>query len=386
MNKKNIMIVAGEISGDLYGAALIRVLKGIHKDIDFICIGSKKMEKEVGKLFCDSTSWGVIGLVEAIKKLPNLYLVYKRIKHLFDNSRIDLLILIDYPGFNMRLVHAAKKRGIKTIYYIPPSKWAKTPNQIHDAAVSIDKILTTLESTYQLYLQAGANVEYVGHPLLDIVSTSDSTKNLKKRYNIKEGEYILSLLPGSREKELVYMLPVIFKTAQIIQKKIKNIQFLIPITSATLKVSKKYNEKYIRRYLKENLPSAKLIIDETYDALAISNFAIITSGTATLEAACLNIPMIIIYRVSKITEWIARLSSKLPVMFGLPNLLMGRQLIPELAQSDASPQNIANEFLSYYYNPEKLKEQIKFLKQIRKKMGEKGATNRTADIILNELK
>ncbi|MDD2715454.1 MAG: lipid-A-disaccharide synthase [Candidatus Wallbacteria bacterium] len=384
--KKNLMIVAGEISGDLYGAALIHTLKEFDQTLDFVCIGSQKMEQETGKLFFDSSSWGVIGMVESLKKLPGLYRVYKKIKQFLIRNKPDLLLLIDYPGFNMRLVHAARKRGVKTIYYIPPSKWAKTPDQIRDAAESIDLIITTFETTYDLYRQAGADVSYVGHPLLDIVKSTKPKDQLKREFGITPENFTIGLLPGSREKEVKYLLPVLLKAARLIKSSIPNAKFIIPITSATFKTSEDMNQEKIEGYIRQNFPEAQLTVDATYNVFSTLDFAVIASGTATLEAACMNIPMIIIYKISLLTELIARLSGKLPIIFGLPNLILGRQVIPEFAQRDANPEKIASEVVNFYRNQERIEQQKNYLKDVLKKMGEAGATERAARLIIDFLR
>jgi len=378
---KKVMVVAGEISGDMHGAALIHELRNLSDNIDFFCIGSKNMKKEAGSLFCDSSSWGTIGLIDSLKKFPSIYLVYKRIKRFMVNEKPDLLLLIDYPGLNMRLVHAAKKRGIKTLYYIPPSKWAKTPEQVRDAASSIDKIITTFSGTYELYKSADASVEYVGHPIIDIIKPNKSEDSVRKKYNIPDGSTIIGLLPGSREREIKYLLPVLIKSAKEIKKKIPNAFFIVPMTSASFMQKAKISERKIRDVLKRELSDSLLTIDETYNIFQVLDFAVIASGTATLEAAYSNIPMVIIYKISLLTEIIARITGRLPKIFGIPNLMMGKKIIPELAQSDANPERISRELCRFYEDSSELKKQRDFLSDVKKKIGASGATKRAAEIV-----
>jgi len=383
--RKKVMVVAGEISGDIHGAALIHELKKRNDNIDFYCIGSKNMKKAAGGLFCDSSGWGTIGLIDSLKKFPSIYLVYKQIKRFLVTEKPDLLLLIDYPGLNMRLVHAAKKRGIKTIYYIPPSKWAKTPEQVEDAAKSIDRIITTFKSTYILYQKAGASVEYVGHPIIDIIRPTLSPDKIKTKYNIPKDTKIIGLLPGSRSKEIKYLLPILIKSAKLIKKRIKNAFFIIPMTSASFSKESGISETAIRKKIKSELEGCILTIDETYNIFQILDFAIIASGTATLEAACSMVPMIIIYKVSLLTELVGRIMNRLPDIFGIPNLIMKRREIPELAQKDANPVKISSELFKLLENEEKLNRQKKFLLEIKKRIGDSGATGRAAKIVMEFL-
>lgn len=385
LKNKKVMVVAGEISGDMHGAALIHELRKLSDSIDFYCIGSKNMKKEAGSLFCDSSSWGTIGLIDSLKKFPSIYLVYKRIKRFLVNEKPDLLLLIDYPGLNMRLVHAARKRGIKTLYYIPPSKWAKTPEQVKDAAESIDRIITTFKSTYELYKSAGASVEYVGHPIIDIIKPDKSEESVREKYNIPDDSKVIGLLPGSREREIKYLLPVLIKSAKEIKKRIPNAFFIVPMTSASFMQKSNISERKIRNILKRELSDSLLTIDETYNIFQVLDFAIIASGTATLEAAYSDIPMVIIYKISLLTEIIARITGRLPKMFGIPNLMMDKRVIPELAQRDANPERISSELCRLYEDPDELKKQMDFLCQIKKKIGASGATHRAAEIVMEFL-
>ncbi|MDD5089305.1 MAG: hypothetical protein PHQ23_00145, partial [Candidatus Wallbacteria bacterium] len=193
------------------------------------------------------------------------------------------------------------------------------------------------------------------------------------------------LLPGSREKEVKYLLPVLLRAARLIRENIPEARFIIPLTSATFKSSSSLNEQNIRNYIFKTLPDAILTVDETYNVYPILDFAIVASGTATLEAACASTPMIIIYRVSLLTEFLARISGRLPLVFGLPNIIMGRRVISEFAQRDANPVKIAREVTAFYFQGEKVQEQKDFLQEIKKKMGEPGATERAASVVIDFL-
>jgi len=379
---KKIMIVAGEISGDLYGYPLVREILQARGDLDVFGVGGPRMKSTGMQIFYDSSSWGTIGLVEALKKFPYLYCVYNDMARKLRQIKPDLLVLIDYPGFNMRLCRYAKKLGIPTLYYFPPSKWTSNPADVSDAARNITKVAAPFRHTAEIYRKAGANVEFVSNPLLEIVKPSAGVSELRKRFSIPDGSRVVTLMPGSRFMEVKYMLPILVDSAAIMAKKMPDATFIMPISSSTVSKGTGITMEYIKNWIAASGSQIKIELDATYDILSISDFAIITSGTATLEAACLGVPMIIAYKVSLLTELFARSFTPLPKYFGLPNLILNKAIVPEFIQKNVSAEIIAGATMEILNSSEKLADMKSGLGEVVKNLGDSGATSRVADLIL----
>lgn len=380
--KKKIMIVAGEISGDLYGYPLVREILEARSDLDVFGVGGPRMKSTGMRMLYDSSSWGTIGLVEALKKFPHLYRVYNDMAQKLSQTRPDLLVLIDYPGFNMRLCRYAKKLGIPTLYYFPPSKWTSNPSDVSDAARNITKVAAPFRHTAEVYRKAGANVEFVSNPLLEIVRPSMGAAELRKRFKVPDGSRIIALMPGSRFMEVKYMLPILVDSASLMAEKVRGAHFVMPISSSTISKGTGITLEYIRSRTASSKVPISIELDATYDILSISDFAVITSGTATLEAACLGVPMLIVYKVSLLTELFARSFTSLPKYFGLPNLILNRPVVPEFIQRNVSAESVAGAVAEILNSPEKIADIRNGLLEVVKNLGDVGATSRVADIIL----
>jgi len=373
------MIVAGEISGDLYGSNLIENIKKSMGDIYMFGTGGPKMEKAGLKLICDTSCWGTIGLVEALKKTPKIYIYYRKLIKLMVEEKPDVLVLIDYPGLNMRLARFAKNINIPVVYYFPPSKFAKDSKDVADAAATIDYVAAPFISTAKIYEGAGANVEFVGNPLVDIVKPTKTSEELIKEFGF-EGKKIISILPGSRMREIDYLLPILLDSVKSLRSKLENTEFVMPITSSVFQRNG-LNKNFFENYVKKSGIPVKIFYDRTYDLLSISQTAIITSGTATLEAACLNCPMVIVYKVSKITELIARYFSNLPDYIGMPNLILSKNSIKELIQNDVTPEIITKETLKIINSEEEYLRIKEDLKRVVRLLGKTGAGLKVAEKI-----
>lgn len=385
-DKKKIMIIAGEISGDLYGHPLVLELMKSGRDIEISGIGGPRMKSAGMKTYYDSSSWGTIGMIEAIKKLPYLYWAYYDIGEKLKRVMPDVLVLIDYPGFNMRLCRYAKQLGIPTLYYFPPAKWSYNHEDVCDAARTITRVAAPFEHTYDIYKKAGANVEFVGNPLLEIVKTRSSREEILKKLKAAEGEKIISLLPGSRSMEVRYMLPVLAETAAMLGAKIKNARFIMPVSSSTISKGTGITLEYIKNVINSYGAEVSVETDMTYDILAASDFSIITSGTATLEAACLLTPMVIIYKVSLLTEIYARTMTSLPKYFGLPNLILNKAVVPEFIQTNVTPEIISESVVEILNSSDKLADMKNELKAVVKNLGDIGATKKVSEMILEMVK
>ena len=375
--KKRILIVAGETSGDVYASTLIDVLQDMGP-YEFFAVGGQQTAKRKVHLLYNSTSWAAIGYIEAFKRAPKLLFALRKLKRFLTEKRPDLLILVDYPGFNMRLTKWAKKLGIPTLFYFPPRKFAIHPEDVVDAAQNIDLVAANFTFTHEVYQKAGANVEFVGHPLLDIAKPSMSREKAFETFGLDLKRPVIGLCPGSRKSELDILLPIMIQAGKILYEKHPELQFLVPI------VASKTNEVYgipkadLQRQLDESGLPIKMIEGKIYDVMATSDILLISSGTATLEASHIGTPMIIVYRVSLITELVARAFNKLPNFIGLPNIIVGRQAVPEIIQHDLSPESLAKQALHLFESKEAQAKQKADLVEVISHLGKPGAHARVA--------
>lgn len=382
--KKKILIVAGEPSGDFYAASLIDSLSQTNQFEIFAVGGSQTVKRNV-TLLADSSNWAVIGLFEAVKKAPHLVLVLRKLRKFMSEQKPDLVILVDYPGFNMRLVHIAKKMNIPTVYYFPPSKFATNPDKIADAAGSITAVAANFASTYKVYQAAGANVEFVGHPLLDHAKPSMSKQETLEWLDIDPNKPIIGLCPGSRKSELCQLLPVMLKAGKLIHEKYPDHQFVVPVMKTKGENVFGVKKSVLHQQLEASGIPVKLAEGNIYDVMSVSELLLISSGTATLEASYVGTPMVICYKVSFFTEVQARLFYKLPEFIGLPNIIINKMAIPELIQHDLTPEKLAETALNVLKNPEVYKKQKDDLAEIVSHLGAPGAHSRVVDLVMKIL-
>lgn len=375
--KPRVLIVAGEISGDFYAASLIDVLHSM-MDIDIFAVGGPQTGKRQVHLLFDSSNWAAIGYLEAIKQAPRLLLVLRRLKRFLTTQRPDLLILVDYPGFNMRLVRAAAHLGIPTLYYFPPSKFAVDPRNVADAARNITCVAANFRFTYEVYKAAGANVEFVGHPLRDHAIPSMSRTDACQKFGVDPGRPIIGLCPGSRRSELELLLPVMLEAGKLLHAHSPELQFLVPVISTEGSQVFGFEKQELRAMLAAAKIPVSLVEGKMYDVMAVSHLLLISSGTATLEASHVGTPMVICYRVSLITEIQARLFYRLPQFIGLPNIILKQMAIPELIQWDFTPEKLARQAIELLENQSAYAAQQQALARVVAELGERGAHQRVA--------
>lgn len=383
--KKKLLIVAGETSGDFYAASLIDVLKKCG-DFDIFAVGGIQTQQREVTMLCDSTNWAAIGLFEAIKQAPRLCLVLYRLKKFMAQHRPDLLLLVDYPGFNMRLVHAANKLAIPTLYYFPPSKFATDPSSITDAAGTISLVAANFASTYEIYKAAGANVEFVGHPLLDHAKPSMTPEETCRKYGLQTNRPVIGLCPGSRRSELGQLLPVMLQAGKIIHQRYPEYQFVVPVIETEGDEVFGVQKSTLREQLKASGIPVTLAEGRIYDLMNLAKILLISSGTATLEATYIGTPMVICYKVSVFTEIQARLFYSLPKFIGLPNIIINRMAIPELIQHDLTPENLAEKAFELLESKEKYEQQKRDFADVVAHLGEPGAHERVAEMVIKLLR
>jgi lipid-A-disaccharide synthase len=374
---KIIMIIAGEASGDMHGARLVREMLKINPALDFYGIGGKKLREEGVELLADASDMAVVGLTEAVARLGSLLKIMTTMKKSLDERRPDLVILIDYPDFNLSIAKAASKRGIKVLYYISPQVWAWRKGRIGKIKKTVNQMAVILPFEVETYRQKGVTVTYVGHPLLDIVEAGSSRQDLRKKFGLAEAGITIGILPGSRLAEINKLLPELLRAAEILKKEIPDVQFVLPLADTL-------TEEDVRHIMSRFNVGVEIISGQTYDVISCADLALVASGTATLEVALLKIPMIIVYKVSLLSYVVGRLIVDVKNI-GLVNIVAGKTIVPELLQRDANGERIASEALAILKNGERKKEMIRDLDIIRAKLGDPGAAIRTAKLALDML-
>ena len=331
-----IAIVVGETSGDMLGIGLMKALKKHYPDATFEGIGGPLMEAEGFKSFVPMERLAVMGLVEILGRLFELLKVRKKLVQNWQKNPPDVFIGIDAPEFNTQLEYKLKQSGIKTVHYVSPSVWAWRPKRIHKIKKSVDLMLTLFPFEAKFYQQHDVPVTFVGHNLADSIPFDNHADDAREVFHFEKDEKVVCLMPGSRGSEVEKLCPVFIEAAELVFKHNPNVRFLLP---AANKVRLQQIEQLI-----DNLnPTAKIDVVEgnSKTCMQASDVILLASGTATLEGMLLKKPMIVSYIVSPITAMIMRRLLK-QEFISLPNLLAGREVVPEILQEQATPQNLAN--------------------------------------------
>ncbi len=382
-NKKNrpnkkIFIIAGEASGDLHGSLLAKAIKKLDSSIKLFGMGGEKMRQAGVEIIFDSPALAVTGFIEVLKHFSKFKEAFNLLLKKLGDIRPDCVILIDYPGFNLRLAKKIKNLNIKLIYYISPQLWAWGKSRVKIIKRFIDKMLVVFKFEEDFYRQFNIKADFVGHPLMDIFTDYKNHKPATVKLSAYEEEKKIALLPGSRENEVERILPIMLSACRIIQTKSKGAKFLLARNSVVkkeiyLKITEKYNLNHLIWYE-----------DKTYDCLNACDFALVCSGTATLETAIFLKPMAIIYKMSLLSYLIIRAMIKVPYI-GLVNLINREKIVAEFVQFNARPRKIADYALRVLRNADYRKEIEAKLIEVRKKLGPRGASERAAVIILESL-
>ncbi len=321
---KKVMISAGETSGELYGALLSRELRNLWPDVEIFGIGGPRMEAEGVSLIAPLAH--VIGILEAIKYIPEGKRTLNKAAHALHNQRPDLLVLIDYPDFNIALAKKAKAAGIPVLYYVSPQVWAWRGKRVYKIASLVNKMAVLLPFEVDCYKKTGLPCEFVGHPIIETIELNQTKEQLKKGLGLDTQKGVVSLLPGSRPNEINRHQRMVGELAHKIHDAFPEMQIVIPLVSGS--------------HLTENLPGyVNVLYDRTREAVACSEAAAVASGTATLEAALLGTPMVVFYRVSPLTFFIGGLLTHVTYI-SLVNILLEKEVVRELLQADANPDMI----------------------------------------------
>ena len=336
MERIKIAIVAGEASGDLLGSHLVAALRQRLPHAEFVGIGGPKMIAAGVKSWFPMEKLSVRGYVEALKSLPAILSIRRRLKSKLRDWQPDLFIGVDAPDFNLNLARYLRRRGILTVHFASPSIWAWRGGRIHKIKRAIDHMLVLFPFEKPIYDQAGIAATYVGHPLADTIPLQNDVVAARDQLKMAHASKIVALLPGSRQSELALHADLFIQAAKHLQALIPELHFLVPL--ATKETRDLFETALYHQHA--NDLRLTIIFGHAQTVMAASDCVIVASGTATLEAALLKRPMVITYRVPKLTAIIMRAQRYLPYV-GLPNILAGRFVVPELLQEQATPENLA---------------------------------------------
>jgi lipid-A-disaccharide synthase len=369
-------MVAGEASGDLHGANLVSAMKGLNPDIAVAGIGGKKMEEAGVEILVPCADMAVVGVTEVFPRLATIAKAHLLLRSILKNRPPNLLILIDYPEFNIHLARTARRYGVPVLYYISPQVWAWRKGRVRKIARRVDRMAVILPFEKEFYLKTGAkmDVDYVGHPLIDNVPHDMDKEEIKRELGLEECNMILGLLPGSRDEEVKRLLTSMIGAAEILSSRYADLRCVLPIAPTI-------SPDLIRSAISQS--SLKIITStkDVYRVLRVCDLAMVASGTATLETAIMGVPMVIAYRVSPISFWIAKMVVKVPYV-GLVNFVAGEKIVPELIQDEVTPRGLADKALAILEDENKKADMINNLRMIKERLGGPGASLRTARIAL----
>lgn len=373
-----LFLVAGEVSGDIYGSDLVAALRARRPDLTLVGVGGPRMAAAGCDVLLDTTAWGVIGWAEALVHLPAFLLRLRRVERLIRRVRPAVLVLIDFPGFNLVLAH--RLRGAVPIaYFLPPMVSTRRGDRARRIAALGLHLLPAFTFEAEAYRSAAADAVFVGHPVLDRVRPPDSIEAVRARLGLGDGPTV-ALLPGSRWQELRRHLPVMARALGLAAEEVPGLQAVVLVAAAPF-------HPWTARTLDRSVPSGipvRLVpggTPEGYAALGAADFAVVCSGTATLEAMVLGVPMVIVYRLSRTTWWVARRLAAVGTA-GLPSLVAGRPVVPELLQEALTPQRLAAEMVAWLRSPGRRAEMREALLALRDRLGPGGAAGRAAEAIL----
>jgi lipid-A-disaccharide synthase len=377
MIPQRLMVVAGEKSGDLHASRIIASLKELAPTMEIFGVGGELMRRSGAEILRDVTGLAVVGLAEVARN-------YLKFRHLFHflvgvakERKPGTALLVDYPGFNLRLAPALKALGIKVVYFVSPQVWAWGRKRVNAMRKFIDKMIVVFEFEVPIYRETGIDVDFVGHPLVDVLKPSMSREEFRRKAGIPLDAKLVALLPGSRVHEVARHVPIMAKAAELICRQVRGAQFLLPAASEEL--VRKCEELLERHRVSA---SVRVLSGGVYDAVSASDAAIVSSGTATLETGCLGVPLVVIYKVSPLTYVIARRLVTISNI-GLINIVAGKTIAPEFVQRRARPQKIADEIVRFLTDGELHESVRRELLKVKARLGPPGAPESAARIILD---
>ncbi|MBI4040385.1 MAG: lipid-A-disaccharide synthase [Deltaproteobacteria bacterium] len=374
-SKKCIFIVAGEASGDLHGARLIQALKEKDRSLTFAGIGGASMKNQGMQCLMNAHDLAVTGGFEILVKLFQILRAFRRCIRFIRTHKPSVIVLIDYPDFNLRLAKKIFKLSVPVVYYIGPQVWAWRKYRVRQIQKWIDRLLVVFPFEKKFYEDAGVPVTFVGHPLLEMVHAHSSKKEWMEKFGWKEDEKMIVLLPGSRVNEIKKLLPAVMEAAQWIQAQVPDVHFVLPVAPSLEK-------EFLKRCLGSFASIMTLVEGDTYEVISHADVVVTCSGTATLETAILKKPMVILYKLNILSYWVAKCLIRNLRFFGMPNILLSKAVVPELLQGQVQPRRIFEEVMKFLENPIYYREVVQQLSRIPELLGETGASAKAADAIL----
>ncbi|MFA5115406.1 MAG: lipid-A-disaccharide synthase [Candidatus Omnitrophota bacterium] len=373
---KHLFIVCGEPSGELHAAGLTRCIKELNPLIKISGVGGPLLAGAGASVFYDIKGLAVFGLFDALRKLPHFLYLKKLILKEMEIRNPDAIILVDFSGFNLRLAKAVNKK-IPVIYYVSPQVWASRQGRIKTIKRYVSKMVVLFKFEKEFYLSHGIDAEFTGQPLLDTVTPSLSRKEFLSGINLRGGRRTIALLPGSRRQEVEKILPVMLKAGMLIKKELPDIQYVIA-------KAPQLDWDIYRNRIRGLAMEVRITEGKTYDCLNAADFALVCSGTATLEATILAVPFATVYRMNWLSYLLYLPQVRVPYI-SMANIVAGKRIIREFIQSEATPQRIAREAVAILESPGELKNLRERLLGVTRLLGEKGAARRAAETILNFL-
>jgi lipid-A-disaccharide synthase len=373
-----ILFSAGESSGDQHAANMFLELKKRQSDIKGIGMGGAKMAQAGIDIRYDSSNIAVIGVVEVIKHYGEIRRALKFMQNIVSTERPDLLVCVDYKEFNLNLAGYAKQQGIKVLFYVSPQVWAWRSGRVKTYGKAIDMMAVIFPFETAYYDAEKVPVRYVGHPSVDKVHPRHSKAEDRVHFGLDEKKPVAGLLPGSRANEINRMLPVMLAAAEKLQAGLPGIQFILPQADSI-------SDELLEGHLRQSPVKITVIKNQPYDVIQCCDVVMTTSGTATLEIALLTVPMVITYKLASLTYWLGRWLVKTPFI-GLPNIILGKGIVKELIQHEATADNLATEVKRILTDKTYADEMRANLIQVKQQLGQGGGSKNMAELALEMLK
>ncbi len=364
------MISCGEPSGDLYAGALVNALRARDPQLEAFGLGGEQLAGAGARLVADFRGLSVTGLTEALKVLPRSWATYKQLVAAAREHRPDVLVLIDYPDFNFRLMRAIKALGIPIVYYISPQLWAWRPGRMKTMKELVDRVLVIFPFEEALYRTAGVEVRFVGHPLLELATPTADKATLAREFGLQPDRPIVALLPGSRPNELTRLAPVLSAAAGEIAARVPGVQFIVA------------RAPHLDSSLFGMFNPTPIVEGRTDDVLSVSDLVLTASGTATVQTAMHGKPMVVLYKLSPMTYRLGKPLAKVE-MYAMVNLIAGRRIVRELIQDDCTPAAVADEAVALLTDVNRRDQMVQDLAAVRAALGGPGASQRAADAVID---
>tara|TARA_R110002050_G_scaffold71891_1_gene154589 strand:+ start:22387 stop:23529 length:1143 start_codon:yes stop_codon:yes gene_type:complete len=377
VSQKKIVVITGEASGDAHAGRMISALKRLRPEISVRGIGGDNMRAAGAEIMVDFSELAVMGIVEVLKRYRHIKSIFNQLLAELKTNKPDLLVLVDYPGFNLKLAKQAKKLGIPVLYYISPKVWAWRAGRVKTIKRYVDQMAVLFPFEVPIYQHADVPVTCVGHPLVDAVKNSLTTKQAKIKMGLKLNRRVIGLFPGSRRSEIDTLLPVMLGAAERIQQRNPSVDVVLPLAPGI-------DETYIKTILSQSVVPVKVVNETFYDLTAACDAIVAASGTVTLEIALLGVPHFITYRVSPISYQILRRLIKIPYV-GLCNIVTGKAVVLELLQDEVTVERLDMELTALLTDTEAKLKADKISKQILTALGPSGGAHNAAQVILNML-